>query len=67
MPDLILVNRLTGQPASEAEQQAGAERAKEIMRNPYASPEQMAWAMQFPEAIDEMVFWQPHKNWGTRP
>jgi hypothetical protein len=67
MPDLILVNRLTGQPASEAEQQAGIERAKEIMRNPYASPEQMAWAMQFPEAIDELVFREAHKNWGTRP
>ena len=59
-----LTNRLTGQPASDAEYQLAVQRANEIMASPYASPEQMAWAMQFPEAIDELVFWEAHKNWG---
>ncbi len=51
-----LINRDTGAPATPAEYEAAEQRAREILASPYSSPEQIAWALQFPGLED--VFWE---------
>lgn len=53
-----LINRDTGQPATPAEYAAAEQRAHEIIASPYASPEQIEWALQFPGIAEELVFWE---------
>jgi len=61
-----VVNRQTGQEPTEAEVKALRQRALEIFRNPYASPEQLAWAMEvYPEGIVAIA--PRPKPWERRP
>ena len=41
-----LINTQTGKPATDAEFAAATERALEIVRSPYSSPEQIEWALE---------------------
>ena len=51
-----LVNIATGQPITPAEYSTCVLRAKDIVSSPQSSPEQIEWALNFPE-IDAM-FWE---------
>jgi len=51
-----LINTQTGKPATDAEFAAATERALEIVRSPYSSPEQIEWALEFPGT--DMAFWE---------
>jgi hypothetical protein len=53
---ITLRNIETGQEPTADEMKAIRARAEEIMTNPYASPEQMEWAMMvYPEALAMMI------------
>jgi hypothetical protein len=57
-----LINRHTGQPPTEVEWQAIKTRARQILANPYASPESVEWALWVaPDGIavmfDERLSW----------
>ena len=54
--ELELVNGVTGLPAGPEEYAACVLQAKEIVSSPHSSPEQIEWALNFPE-IDAM-FWE---------
>jgi len=55
---MALVNRQTGKAATPAEQAACERRALEILRNPYASPELLEWAMEIAPQGLEAAFWE---------
>ena len=63
---MALINRETGKTATPAEQAACERRALEILGNPYASPEQMAWAMEVAPPGFEMVFWESSREQAER-
>ena len=49
-----IINRQTGFPPTEREWERIKDRATEILRSPYASPEQMDWAINmYPEGFAE--------------
>ena len=54
--EMWLVNGTTGIPAGPEEYAACVLRAKEIVSSPQSSPEQIEWALNFPE-VDAM-FWE---------
>lgn len=48
----MLVNRVTGKEPTSEELEAIKQRAKQILNNPYASWEQLEWAMMvYPEGL----------------
>lgn len=52
------INRLTGQEPTPEEWAAIEQRAAEILQNPYASPEQVEWALMVAPPGAEMAFWE---------
>lgn len=61
-----IVNAITGKSPGPEEKQALLSRAVEIFRNPYASPEQMEWAINvYPEGF-ALAFGIRPKPWETR-
>ena len=54
--ELELVNGVTGLPAGPEEYAACVLRAKEIVSSPQSSPEQIEWALNFPEV--DVMFWE---------
>ena len=51
-----LVNCVTGLSAEPEEYVACVLRAKEIISSPQSSPEQIEWALNFPEV--DVMFWE---------
>ncbi len=51
---MILINRHTGKEATENEIKLALQRARHIFRNPYASPEQLDWAIKIIDGANEM-------------
>lgn len=62
---MTLINR-EGREAMPEEQAACERRALEILRNPYASPEQIAWAIEIAPVDFEMVFWESSREKAAR-
>ena len=57
------INRLTGKAPTQADLAMMRARAVEIFQSPYASPEQMEWAISvYPEGFAEPVIQRP-KPW----
>ena len=54
--ELELVNGVTGLSAGPEEYAACVLRAKEIVSSPQSSPEQIEWALNFPEI--DVMFWE---------
>ena len=54
----MLVHRETGRTPTPEEMEQINARALEILRNPYASPEQIEWAIDVCPPGGEIVFWQ---------
>ena len=54
--ELELVNGVTGLPAGPEEYAACVLRAREIVASPQSSPEQIKWALNFPEI--DVMFWE---------
>ena len=51
-----LINKYTGKEPTPKELKTIKRRAKEILSSPYASPEQMEWAMNiYPEGFGELL------------
>lgn len=59
-----LVNRQTGEEATDAQYEAARLRAEEIIDSPYSSPEQIEWALGFPSM--EFRFWESNQQRGIR-
>ena len=54
-----VINRETGQAATEQDQKAIDHRAREILSSPYSSPEQIQWALECASPdVGELWFWE---------
>ena len=70
----MITNRLTGKEPTAQEMYLLKQRAIEIFRSPYSSPEQMEWAINvYPEGFSEVFVledrpaWVEQKYFGRQP
>lgn len=64
---MAVINRNTGQPPTEQEQQEIDVRARQILASPYSAPELVTWAIECssPE-VSEIWFWESCQNQGIQ-
>jgi len=67
---MAVINRETGQPPTEQEQQMLDTHAIKVLSSPYSAPEQVAWAIDCasPEVVERWFFtrWESSRKAGRR-